>query len=270
MQQKKKSKKTIAPVKKPFLRGKPLDKATFRSAVVFFFGLIGMILINVVLGSIVMWDIQWVNILFSCALLLVIYSVFYQNGANKGTAAVNQGEIMWQRQESGRTVDAKDAAACFHPLKGFINAMLGTVPALICAVLLAVIAQKQFTGLGSLPTWITTLQRQPEMADALAIYETTGVLTMEDILRMIVRMLILPYVNMVGAENRDGLLLLERLSPLAVLLPAVSYGLGYLRGVDVRTRVHTDIAMGKRKHDRREKKRRQAKARVHNGPEQLN
>lgn len=268
MQQKKKNKKAIKPVKKPFLRGNAVDKGTFRTAVMFFFGLIGMVLINVLLGSIVMWDIPWLNIVFSCALLLVVYSVFYQNGANKGTAAVNQGEIMWQRQQDGKTVAAEDKALCFHPLKGFIGALLGSLPALICGIMLAVVAQKQFTGLGALPTWINTLQRQTEMADALAIYQTSGVLSMEDTLRMIVRMLILPFVNMVGAENRDGLLILERISALILLLPAVSYGLGYLRGVDVRTRVHTEIAMGKRKHARKEKKRRQA--RIEKGPEQLN
>lgn len=268
MQQKKKNKKNIKPVKKPFMRGKPVDHDTVRSGIMFFFGMLGMVLINVMLGSIVMWDVQWLNILFSGALMLVVYSVFYQNGAGKGTAAVNQGEIMLQRKEAGHKLNEADIASCFHPLKGFIIGLIGSLPALICAVMLAVVAQKQFTGMGTLPTWITTLQRQPEMADALAIYQNTGILSMEDILRLIVRMLILPVVNMVGAENRDGLLLLERLSPLVLLLPAVSYGLGYLRGVDVRTRVHTEIAMGKRKHARKEKKRRQA--RVQKGPEQLN
>ena len=269
MQQKKK-KKVIAPVKKPFMRGKPVDGKTFKTAVFFFFGLLGMVLANILLGSMAMWDTAWLNILFNCALLLVIYSVFYQNGANKGTAAVNQGEIMLQRQEAGRTVSAKDAAECFHPLKGFISALLGSLPVLVCAVLLALVAQMQYTGLGSLPSWISSLQRQPEMAGALAIYDGADSLSMEDTLRVIVRMLMLPYVNMIGSANRAGLLVLERLSALVLALPALSYGLGYMQGVKFRSRVHTEIAMGKRKHAQKARKQQRQRARASKGPEQLN
>lgn len=268
MQQKKK--KVIAPVKKPFMRGKPVDGHTFKSAVFFFFGLLGMVFANMLLGSMAMWDMAWLNILFNCALLLVIYSVFFQNGANKGTAAVNQGEIMLQRQEAGRPVSDKDAAECYHPLKGFISALLGSLPVLVCALLLAVTAQLQYTGLGSLPSWISTLQRQPEMAGALAIYEGSASLSMEDTLRVIVRMLMLPYVNMVGSANRAGLLVLERLSVLVLALPAVSYGLGYMQGVSVRTRVHTEIAMGKRKRAQKTRKQQRSRVRASKGPEQLN
>ena len=87
-------------------------------------------------------------------------------------------------------------------------------------------------------------------------------------MRVVVRMLIMPFVNMVGATNADGLLTLERLSVLPMLLPALCYGVGYQQGVRVRTRVHTDIATGKRKRARKAKK--QQRARAAKGPEQLN
>lgn len=268
MQQKKKSKKPIKPVKKPFLKGKPVDGSTLGSAVKFFFSLFGLVLANLLLGTLAMWDIQWLNILFNCALLLVIYGVYYQNGASKGTAAVNQGEILYQRQETGRSVDAKELAGCFHPLKGFIIGLLGLAPALVCAALLGAVAQKQYTGLGALPSWIATLQRQTEMAGALTMYSANTSMSMESILRVIVRLLIMPFVNMVGSDNSGGLLVLERLSILPMLLPGISYGVGYLQGVSIRSKVHTDIALGKRKRARKEKKRRQA--RNAKGPEQLN
>lgn len=268
MQQKKKGKKPVKPVKKPFLQGKPVDGSTLGSVVKFFFSLFGLVAANLLLGTLAMWDIQWLNILFNCGLLLVIYGIYYQTGASKGTAAVNQGEILYQRQETGRPVDAKELAACFHPLKGFIIGLLGLVPALVCTVLLGVMAQRQYTGLGALPSWISSLQRQTEMAGALTMYSANTVMSMESILRVIVRLLIMPYVNMVGSGNNDGLLILERLSILPMLLPGISYGVGYLKGVSIRTKVHTDIAVGKRKRARKEKKRRQARSTK--GPEQLN
>ncbi|MBE5804703.1 MAG: hypothetical protein E7316_09350 [Clostridiales bacterium] len=267
MQQKKKQ-KTIAPVKKPFMRGSAVDGTTAKEAVKFFFALLLMLVANLLLGSASMWDAAWLNIAFNLALLLVIYSVFYQNGSVKGAVAVNQGEIMLQREEAGHNVDPKDRATCYHPLKGLFIGLLGTLPLLICAVVLGFMAQLQYTGLGNLPSWIASLQRQPEMGAALAIYDDAAALNTEDVLRMIVRMYIMPWVNIVDTGNRVGLLWLERLSVLVMALPAVSYGLGYTRGVGIRTRVHTDIAMGKRKRARKERK--QQRARVSKGPEQLN
>lgn len=266
MQQK--SKKKIKPVSKPFLKGSAVDGTTAKSAVAFFFSLFLVIVANILLGTVSMWDAAWMNILFNSALVLVIVAVYYQNGSAKGAVAVTQGEVMYQREAGGRQVDPKDRAECFHPLKGFIVGFLGTLPVLVCAVLLGVVAQKQYTGMGTLPTWINNLQRQKEMGDALAIYGGSVSLGLEGVLRLIVRMFIMPWVNMVGVSNRDGLLLLERLSALVVLLPAVGYGLGYLQGVKIRTVVHTNIALGKRKRAHKENK--QRKARISKGPEQLN
>lgn len=268
MQQKKKTKKAVKPVKKPFLRGKPFDKGSLKSAVMFFFALLLMAVANLLMSAVLMWDNAWMNILFNGMLLLVIYALFFQSGASKGTIAVNQGEIMYQRREAGREPNKNDLAACFHPLKGFIIALLGSLPVLVCAVLLASVAQRQMIGLGALPSWISTLQRRPEIGEAVAFYSEVSPMTLEDGLRVIVRLIIMPFVNMVGTRNADGLLVLERLSILPALLPCVSYGVGYLQGVSVRTKVHTDIATGKRKRAKKERKQRQA--RVAKAPEQLN
>lgn len=266
----KKNKKPVKPVFKPYMKGSVVDSTTFKGAVMFFFSLFLVVVANVLLGAVSLWDAQWLNIVFNAALLLVIYSVFFQNGGGKGEAAVNQGELMLQRQEAGRAVNAKDKAACYHPLKGLVTGLLGSLPVMICAVMLGVTAQLQYTGLGTLPSWISALQRQPEMGAALAMYEGAAYLEMEDILRLIVRLFMMPWVNMVGISNREGLLLLERLSVLVVSLPAVSYGLGYMQGVKLRSRVHTDIAMGKRKRAQKEKKNRRARITASKGPEQLN
>lgn len=270
MQQKKKTKKPVRPVVKPYLKGSAADSGTIKSGVFFYFAMLLMVLANLLLGSMAMWDIAWLNILFNAVLVLMIYAVFYMNGAGKGTAAVNQGEMMLQRQQAGREVSDKEKTACYHPCKGLVIGLIGSLPILLCAVVLAFVAQLQYSGLGALPGWIENLQRQPEMAAALAFYHDTGAMTVEDTTRLLVRLHMLPYVNMVGANNREGLLVLERISPLIMLLPALSYGVGYMQGVRMRTKVHTDIAAGKRKRAQKERRQRQARTRVNKGPEQLN
>ena len=121
----------------------------------------------------------------------------------------------------------------------------------------------------AVPEWVLQGNFDDSMWDG-PFTTTEPVLTVEDITRLLVRLHILPYVNMVGSTNRAGLLLLERISPVIALLPALSYGLGYTQGVRMRTRVHTDIAAGKRKRAQKERRQRQARVKAAKGPEQLN
>ncbi len=75
-----------------------------------------------------------------------------------------------------------------------------------------------------------------------------------DYIRAFVRLVILPFVNMIGGTNKNGLVILERLSPLIMILPAAAYGTGYLSGKNIRTQVHTAISESDRKRKRIEKK----------------
>ena len=60
---------------------------------------------------------------------------------------------------------------------------------------------------------------------------------------------------MIGYNNKYALLTIERLSPLILLIPAVSYGTGYMTGRKIRTRIHTVISENDRKRIRKENKR---------------
>ena len=97
-------------------------------------------------------------------------------------------------------------------------------------------------------------------------------MSLTDYLRIIVRIALIPFVNIIGTANSRGLLVLERLSPILVLIPAVSYGSGYLTGRGIRTKVHTAISENDRRRVRKERKARKAR-RDHSAfrpPEKLN
>lgn len=263
-----KKKAPVKPVVKPYLKGRLVDGGTLKAAAAFFGSLAIMAVANLLLSAALLWDNLVIRIAVNVLMVLVIDMLFYQSGASSGAAAVNQGEILYQRRANGHNVPASEEAACFHPLKGYVTGLLGAAPFLLCGLVLAATAQRQMTGLGALPSWLQVLERREEIGGALGFYHQMVSLTVEDVLRMIVRVYIMPFVNMVGTENMDGLLTLERLSALVMLLPAIAYGLGYQQGVRVRSQVHTDIATSKRKRARKEKKRQQARA--SKGPEQLN
>lgn len=264
-------KQKIQKVTKAYIKGDMIDRTTLPSAVKFFFGMVVMTILFLISGVMMSFEQPWLNILANAAIIVAAYLFFHQLGLSAGADAVNQGEIMHARQEKGRPVADWDRSMCYHPLKGLMSALFGALPFILCALVLALIAQRQMTNLGALPSWVASLEGREEIGGALVYYHETGSMSLEGILRLIIRMTTMPFVNMVGASNKDGMLLLERISPLLMLLPAVCYGVGYMGGVGVRSRIHTNIALGKKKAKRKQAKERRARrTQTHRGPEQLN
>ena len=265
-----KRKQPVKPVEKPFLTGAPTDERTVKSALAFFGVLLMAAFMSFLVCSMFSMDNAILRVGLNAIVEIVMLMIFFNNAIGRGADAVARGEILYQRQEKGQLFSASEKAICFHPLKGYMTGLLGTLPLLICAALLAALAQRQSTGYGALPGWVSTLQQRSEVGDALAAYTVRGGMQFVDVLRIIVRILIMPFISMVGSENRDGLLLVERLSPVIVLLPALAYGTGYLQGRSERTKIHTGIAENRKSRARKEKRARKARVARPKGPEQLN
>lgn len=263
-------KQKIEKVTKPFIQGDAFDRTTLPGALKFFCGTIALTVVFLIVCVMMSFNARWLSIAINLAILLAAYMIFAQFGMNAGADAVNQGEIMYGRQEKGRPVADWERSMCYHPLKGLISGLIGAIPLVLCSIVLAFLAQRQVSGLGTLPAWVAGIESRPEIGNALAVYHEPGAFTLETGARLVVRMSIMPYVNMVGAANSGAMLVLERISPLLNLLPAFAYGLGYMGGVAVRTSVHTNIALGKKKIKRKQAKERRARQQQHRGPEQLN
>ena len=272
MQEKKKNRKPER-VTKPFMRGKMIDRTLPGAALKFFafmFMMIFVYLMSMVLSTL---ENRLITIVINAAILAATWLLFWQSGMSSGADAVAQGEIMLARREKGRPVEDWEAERCYHPLKGFIVALVGSIPLLVCSVILACIAKRQMTPIGVLPTWVNAFETRQEIGGALAYYHQEAGLTLETVMRLIVHLATMPFVGIVGADNWDGVLMLERFSPLANLLPAVAFGIGYAMGTHERAAVHTNVALGKqnlRKKQARERRQRQKQNQVRRGPEQLN
>lgn len=264
-----KKKNKIEKVSKPYLKGDAYDRTTIPGALKFFAGTVVMAVVFLVVCTMMNWEQRWLNITLNAAVLVLTYMMFAQFGMNAGADAVNQGEIMYSREEKGRPVADWERKLCYHPLKGLITGLIGSIPIVLCSIVLAVVAKRQMSGIGTLPSWIGSVEGRPEFGQALAVYHATGSLTLESAMRLIVRVTTMPFVNIVGAGNSDAMLLLERISPILNILPAVAYGLGYVNGVGVRTTVHTNIALGKKKAKRKQAKERRSRVQSR-GPQQLN
>ncbi len=269
MEQKHKAAKKPKIVTKPYLQGRMLDQHLLSGSLKFLGAQAMMAFLFLLLSTLLMVSNRVLSLILNDVILCACYLLFYNSGAGKGEADVTLGETLYMRRENGHTVTQEETRGCYHKLKGFARGLVGTLPLLVCAILLACTAQVQMTGLSSLPSWLTTYENRAEIGDALAYYHAVEGMGLEGIMRIVIRVCIMPMVSMVGTSNTQGLLLLERLSPVAVLLPAVAYGIGYTQGPKLRTKVHTNIASNDRKRVKREKKQQQERAK-RNTPEQLN
>ena len=90
--------------------------------------------------------------------------------------------------------------------------------------------------------------------------------TLKDGMKVLPTFGLLPYINIITAENIQGLLLLDRISPVLLLLPALGYMAGYLRGPVSRSYTHGSIAANTRRHKRKQKKEQKARQ---NEPKQI-
>lgn len=246
-------------VAKPYLKGALLDERSLPASLRFFGLEVAMTVAFLLLGALGLSDLMVLRIIINAGVLTLVYVLFYNGGLGRGTADVALGETLYVREQNGNMIDAAEQKRAFHIGKGWLIGLLGSLPLLLCAVVLALTAEKQMSGLGVLPSWVTGLMTRSEVSDALGYMQASSPMTLPIFVRMIVRMAIMPYISMVGLEASDTLLLVERISPLLVLLPAFLWGLGYIRGRNVRAMVHTSIAKNNRKRARREKKQREAR-----------
>lgn len=267
----KKTEKSVQVVRKPFETGSPTDENTVRDSLKFFGTLIMVYLVSFIACSAAVSNL-FLRLIINIAVIGVVLMIFYNSGAGKGAEAVSRGEIIWQKKESGREFSASEKKVCYHPLKGYLTGLIGTIPFLILAVILALKTTIQMTDSGTLPSWMQAYTRRSDIGSALINYTQPEGMTFIDAIRALIRICILPFVNTIGYGNKSAMLLLERISPILLLLPAAAYGTGYLTGKKIRTRIHTAISENNRKRSRRTRK---SKANA-NGtsrrrePEQLN
>lgn len=258
---------------KPYITGSIIDESAPKSILVFFGSLLLVAFMCFLVSATTAAASFFIRLLINLVMILLILFIFFNSGASQGTEAVTRGEILHQRREKGMTYTEAEKKMCFHKGKGFLYAFLGTLPLLIAAVILAFVTEIQTTDSGTLPSWIQGYLNRDEIGSALIHYTNPDGLGFIDYLRLIVRISLMPYVNIAGASNHVAVLWVERLSPLFQLLPAISFGIGYLTGTSNRVRIHQAISQSNReraKRERKERKKRLSGEFRPKGPQQLN
>ena len=247
-----KKKKTIKPIAKPYLRGTLMGRTVLLRAVKLPLYALIFIAINLFLGAAFSFEGSvFLRVVMNCALIAGCVLLLYSAGQNVGYNDITFAEIMYNHQQEGKPVSPEERDRCYHPLKGAVTAALGYLPLLILALIYALTAQKQVFSLPPLPGWVSGYSDQGDLGTALQYYQSTAPMTAAGLLRIVMRMMIYPYINLVGARSADMTLLMDRLSPLTLSLPYLGYAIGYLRGRHSRAMLHGSMAAADRKKRRR-------------------
>ncbi len=256
-----KKKNALKPIYKPYLTGKAFSSLALKRGL----KVLGLLLVFAFFGILASGVFSFENpiprILLNGALLFFGCMVMFNEGSRIGENDVSYAEIALKRQNEGLAVTDTDRQICYHRLKGFVSALAGAAPLLLITVIYALTVQRQTMSLGALPSWVQGYENQDEIGQALAFYHESSAAGFTDFLRLAVRLVLFPYMNMIGAGNFDRLYLLDRLSPLLVLIIPLCYGVGYLRGTYLRALVHGNIRMARRRHKRSERKAREQRVR---------
>lgn len=242
-------------VYKPYLRGRTVSSLATRRG----FRILGYLLVSMVLyfflGQLLAVDHLWLRILVNSLVILGFAALIYSDGAKIGEGDVAFAEIALSRKNEGKNIDATDLARCYHPGKGFFTVLVGALPVILLCLIYAFLAKEETYSLGALPSWVSSFENRPDVGPALAYYHERAGFQALDLLRLITRLLIFPYVNLVGTDNKSAILMVERLSPLLVSIIPVMYGVGYMQGPRFRAMVHGGIASNQRKAQRKKIKR---------------
>ena len=237
-------------VRKPYITGNAVDENTVKNSLLFFGGLFIVFFVSFVICAMTNGSGNIMRLIINPAVIILVLTVFFNRGSVHGAEAVARGEILWQKQEKGQTFSDSEKKICYHPLKAFVIGVAGTIPFIILGVILALNTRIQTT-----------------------TYTESAGMGLIDIIRIIVRFAVMPFVSLVGADNYAAVYWVEVLSPLILLIPALTYGIGYLSGPSLRSRVHTAISENNRKRIRRERKERRLRAGISakpKEPEKLN
>lgn len=268
MQQKSNKPKQPEVVVKPILTGAWNSKEAYQMAPKRTLSILLIGVVYVFFSVMAGFNNPALRLILSTSIIGVVFFYQYTKGMESGEKDAAFSEIMYERKQEGRPISPEDEKRCFHPFRGVYATFLGAIPFMIICLIYAFLAKPWAYQLGVLPGWMDTMLTHNEISDALAYYNITRSINGTDILRIIVRCLTMPFINIGNVIGKEGLLWAERLSALFVLVGPMGFGVGYSRGHALRTRINTGIMQGVEKKKRKERKARKQRQRS-SSPERL-
>lgn len=222
-------------------------------------------LVSLIVAPVLMIENNALRVLFNSILLALVGLLLFNSGATRGEKDAQNSVRLMRDMKNGHQPTDGERAVCFHPLKGICTALLGALPWVLLAGALAILSKPYTYTLQDLPSYLGAYRRRWDIGAPLTYYNIVYAIAPVDILRVLVRLGIMPFVY-IGGDLSDTLsLLLDRISPLLVLVLPLLYAVGYQLGPHYRLRNYERNQQAKQQHLKK-MKRKQKKARAAREP----
>ena len=165
----------------------------------------------------------------SLAILSGVLLMLYSEGLTRGVADADASHAADKLEKLGRPLSRREEAACYQPLKALCACLIVFGIPLVLSAYLAATAEPYTYALQDLPAWLTgTYGAREDVMAPLAAYAQTASVSARDIIRLIVRLTVLIYINLFP-DPQTMAQLVDQLTPLMVLSYPVACMIGYLR-----------------------------------------
>lgn len=190
----------------------------------------------------------------SAVMIFAVLAYFFSEGLAKGAFDAANSRQIAKLEKDGHAISANMDASCYHPLKVVAGLALFFAVPLALAAYLAVITKPYTYALQDLPTWMSANYAMREDVFApLSAYTHMQAVSASEWVRVIVRLLIMPYINLFEDPMRM-VQLIDRLSPVMMLSYPLSYFVGYLFGPRSDAKLKTQQKKAKRAAVRKQQK----------------
>lgn len=249
-------------VRKPYLRGHWRSRFAAKRGLKILGYQVAFVFLYLFVVQALYFESLALRLPLNLAVVAALFMLLYLDGTRDGANDTAFAEIAYGKQAQGKEASGSELDRCFHRMKGAFSVLVGILPLLLICVVFAFAATEQRYRLGALPEWVAAYEDRADVGLALQYYHQQEALVPQDLMRVAVRLLIFPFVNILGTENRQAILWMERLSPLLLAVIPSGYAVGYLQGENARARLHGEILAGVKKRRKRVKAERKKSARV--------
>ena len=171
----------------------------------------------------------WLRAVLSLLIVAGLLLIHYSEGLSKGLGDAQASRAYERALHAGQTPSEGDSG-CYHPLKAVCASLCVYGLPLLLAAFIAATAREYTYTLQDLPAWLTSgYSARSDVMAPLAAYAQQAGVSVYEILRVLVRLLELIFVNLF----EDPLTMsaaIDRLSPLMIATYPIAYVIGYLRG----------------------------------------
>ncbi|MBP3656762.1 MAG: hypothetical protein J6K32_08720 [Clostridia bacterium] len=192
--------------------------------------LIAMTVLGVLLSALQAIGNMTLRSVITFVVIGAMLAMYYAEGLREGAGDASWSRFYGKVEAGGKALTREEDAACYQPLKAVcVGAIMFGIP-LVLAVINALLAKDYTYVMQDLPDWVTnSYGSRSDIMGPLSAYMQTDSMGADSYIRMIVRLLIMPYINLFS-DPLKMTAQIDRLSPLFMLTYPIAYVIGYLCG----------------------------------------